>query len=156
MERKTAAMMGLSLLLMAILLTLIWSKNQSEQQDDALLRLKADPECDLHSGACHVDLPDGASLTLSITPGPIPLVKPLTIKVISHSVLPEKVMVDFKGVSMEMGPNHVVLNAVENGVYEAKGMLPVCIQSRMHWRADVYIQTADKTIVAGFPFITSR
>ncbi len=150
----------LSLVLIVVLLTLAYYKNQQAKSQQVLLQLTADRSCDLQKSDCTLKWPDG-EVTLSITPRPIPLVKPVQISVQlqfpkAEAPTVEAVVVDFKGTSMNMGPNNVKLGAEKNNTWTGSGMLAVCIRSRMEWQADVYLQTKQGIIIAPFIFVTHK
>jgi len=115
-----------------------------------------DRNCDLQKNACRLALPDGSLVTLSIEPRPIPLVKKFNIKVHTDADNIDTVAVDFKGTTMNMGPNNVVLDAISKEGYSGQGMLPVCIRNSMEWQADVYLQSKDGIIIAPFIFVTRK
>ena len=68
----------------------------------------------------------------------------------------DAVAVDFKGTTMNMGPNNVTLKNIQKGSYSGNGMLPVCIRNSMEWQADVYLQGKEGIIVAPFIFVTRK
>ncbi len=151
----------LSVVLIGVLLSLAYYKNQQAQSQQVLLRLTVDQSCDLQKSDCSLKWAEG-EITLSITPRPIPLVKPLQIAVQLKS-RPEAetkqvqgVTVDFKGTTMNMGPNNVKLIESAPNTWTGSGMLPVCIRNQMEWQADVYLQTEQGIIIAPFIFITRK
>ena len=155
----------LSVVLIGVLLSLAYYKNQQAKSQQVLLRLTVDQSCDLQKADCTLKWPEG-EVTLSITPRPIPLVKPIQIAVqlksrsVSESEPESKqiqgVTVDFKGTTMNMGPNNVKLTESSPNVWTGSGMLPVCIRNQMEWQADVYLQTEQGIIIAPFIFLTRK
>ncbi len=160
----------LSVILIAVLVSLAYYKNQQAKSQAIMLQLTADQSCDLQKTDCTLawdkgnlptakeDLsPAKGFVTLSITPRPIPLVKPIQISVqLKNLSNIEAVAVDFKGTTMNMGPNNVKLTLAENNTWRGSGMLPVCIRNQMEWQADVYLQTPQGIIVAPFIFLTRK
>lgn len=149
-------MLALSAVLIAILIGAAYYKTELARKSQVISMLEADKSCDLHKDACKLALPGGGEVVLAIEPRPIPLVKSIDIRVTTRSIAPEAVAVDFKGTTMNMGPNNVKLTTQENGIHTGKGMLPVCIRNRMEWQADVYLQTSEGIIVAPFIFETIK
>ncbi len=113
-------------------------------------------DCDLNRQVCRRSLPGGGELEFGITPRPIPLVSPLTLEVRVRGVEPEKVEVDFSGVTMNMGYNRPVLERVEKGLYRGEGFLPVCIRQRMDWEARVLLHLPGRVLAVPWRFDTIR
>lgn len=156
MEKRTLLMLAVSGLLIAALLFAGYYKVEMARKNNIIARVEPDKACDLQKKACSLALPNGGQVTLEIKPRPIPLVKNLKIKVHTNDIDAEAVSVDFKGTTMNMGPNNVTLKAQHPGLYGGQGMLPVCIRNSMEWQADVYVQTGEGIIVAPFIFVTRK
>jgi hypothetical protein len=116
------------------------------------LTLSPAPGCDLNKTACAAELPAGGRIELSITPQPIPLVKPLHVGVRIAGMTADKVEIDFSGLSMNMGYNRKTLIADAQGVHRGEAMLPVCVSGRMVWQATVVIETGRQRIAVPFLF----
>lgn len=112
--------------------------------------------CNLHTGPCSSYLSSGERIKLTIEPKPIPVIKPITIKVDIQGIKPLSVEVDFSGVDMNMGYNHVNLESQSEGVFIGQGVLPVCIHDTMSWEAKVLVQTENGLISAPYRFATSK
>ena len=110
------------------------------------------PGCDLNTRACAAELPAGGHLELSITPRPIPLVKPLQLIVRLSGMAADKLEIDFAGHSMNMGYNRQALVADGDGGYRGDAMLPVCVTGRMVWQATLLIDSARQKIAIPFLF----
>lgn len=154
MERRTLLMLIASTILMVTLLIAGYYKVELAKKNTILVRVEPDKSCDLQKEACRLKLPDGGEITLDIEPRPIPLVKIFKIIVKTSNINAEAVSVDFKGTTMNMGPNNVKLEAQQAEIYAGQGMLPVCIRNSMEWQADVYVQTKEGIFVAPFIFVT--
>lgn len=111
--------------------------------------------CDLHAGACRAVLPDGARLSFSITPRPIPLITPLDVEVRISGLTPDAIEVDFSSLEMNMGFNRPALAKEGAGVFRGKAVLPACVSERMTWRARVLMHTSDGTLAVPFTFVTT-
>ena len=149
-------MLALSGFLIIALLFAGYYKIEMAKKNTIIARIEPDKSCNLQLKACRLKLPDGGEVTLAIEPRPIPLVQTFKIKVETSDIDAEAISVDFKGTTMNMGPNNVTLKAQQAGLYSGKGMLPVCIRNSMEWQADVYIQTKDGIFVAPFIFVTTH
>lgn len=149
-------MLVLSGLLIVVMIFAAWYKTELAKKNNVISRIAADKSCDLQITACSLNVPDVGSVTLSIEPRPIPLVQNITIKVSTDAKDIETVAVDFKGTTMNMGPNNVTLKVQQPGIYAGQGMLPVCIRNSMEWQADVYLQTSSGVVVAPFLFVTRK
>ena len=110
--------------------------------------------CDLNAQACAAELPGGGRVELSITPRPIPVVKPLQVNARLVGVRAEAIEIDFAGVSMDMGENRLRLVADGDGSFSGTAMLPVCVSGRMTWQATLTLQIAgsQRRIAARFRF----
>ncbi|PVV21775.1 MAG: hypothetical protein B6D78_06785 [gamma proteobacterium symbiont of Ctena orbiculata] len=115
-----------------------------------------DPACDLRANGCTTQLNGGGSVTFSIQPRDIPVVKPLALRVDLAGIEAKSIAVDFSGVDMNMGFNRTQLSAQGDGVFSGKGMLPVCVWDAMEWEARVLIDTSQGLISVPYRFITVR
>ncbi len=141
---------------MAVLLFAGYYKIELARKNTILVQIEPDQSCDLQIMACTLKTPGGGEVTFNIQPKPIPLVQKFNIDVQINNMEVEAVSVDFKGTSMNMGPNNVKLKAENSVHYSGKGMLPVCIRNSMEWQADIYVQTREGIIIAPFIFVTSK
>lgn len=112
--------------------------------------------CDLHAAPCASTLPDGGRIELSLSPHPIPLLRPIAVTVRLQRLEARKVEVDFAGESMNMGFNRHQLQRQPDGSYAGNTVLPVCVTGRMAWRASVIVDTERDQVVAPFRFITAH
>lgn len=112
--------------------------------------------CPLTSGSCTSQLPNGSRVKLSLSPAPIPLVKPLHITVSIEGIDASLIEVVFIGINMDMGFNRTKLNVDTPNQFSGIGMLPVCIQQKMRWEAQVVIQTKNDKLSVPFHFSTQR
>ena len=156
MNKRTLLMSAVSGLLIITLVFISWYKVEQAKKNTIIAQLEVDRSCDLQQGDCSLTLPGGGSVTLSMAPRPIPLVQKFNIQVNTKGINVEAVAVDFKGTTMNMGPNNVTLSSLEKGVYSGIGMLPVCIRNSMEWQADVYLQGKEGITIAPFVFVTHK
>ncbi len=156
MNKRTILMSVVSGILIVSLAFISWYKLEQARKNTILAQVAIDKTCDLQKKDCRLSLPNGGGVTLSIEPRPIPLVKKFDIKVNVNGMDVEAVAVDFKGTTMNMGPNNVTLKLLEANNYSGQGMLPVCIRNSMEWQADVYLQGKDGIIIAPFIFVTHK
>jgi hypothetical protein len=116
------------------------------------LTLPPPKECDLNQQACTVDVPGGGSIKLSLTPRPIPVIKPIRIAVTVSGMGTKQVDLDFQGVQMNMGYNRVKLTKTDDDHYEGDATIPVCITGRMLWRATLMVEATTQRIAIPFLF----
>lgn len=148
--RTTAVFLGMILIAFASYTAVrLWQEQDSRYQ-------RTDPVsgCDLAVGPCRQAL-DGGVVSLSITPGPIPLMQPLTLEVGLVDVEVTAVVVEIRGLNMDMGLNRVRLQQQAPGVWSGETILPICSQRRMEWEAAVRLD-AGPGVEIPFPFSTTR
>ena len=116
------------------------------------LTLEPAAGCDLQHQSCHADVPGGGRIELSISPLPIPVIRPLHVTVTLSDLAAQSVVVDFAGVTMNMGLNRLDLVADGPGRYVGETSIPVCITGRMAWRATVQVETDRQRIAVPFLF----
>ncbi len=154
-------MLLISSCLIIILAIAGYYKIEMAKKSNIIARVELDKSCDLQEKPCQLKLPNGGEVTLSIEPRPIPLVQKFTIDVKTRNIDAEAISVDFKGTTMNMGPNSATLKLIQqsnpsSASFSGSGMLPVCIRNSMEWQADIYIQTSDGIYVAPFVFVTTH
>lgn len=98
--------------------------------------------CNLHQQTCTTTHGEQA-VTLSITPRPIPVAKPLDVTVTLKQIPAKQVALDISGLNMYMGYNRVTLKKTQPGVWQGKSMLAFCTNDTMQWQLTVLIDTAD-------------
>lgn len=120
----------------------------------AYQRLAGPSECDLRAGPCVQPVGDGR-LSFSITPATIPLMKTLELEVRTRGLKIDGVVVDIRGLNMDMGLNRTSLVRTADQVWRGETILPVCSQRRMMWEAAVQFD-AQGHFEVPFPFETNR
>lgn len=139
---------GLALAFLGLLtLGSLW-RAQGRPQGAPALAVSA---CDLNRGACQVELPGGGRLTAEITPRPIPVLKPLAVRLTVAGRRIDAVRLEFSGVEMDMGFNQSVLAATDGG-FVGTASLPVCVSGRMRWQAVFHIEGPDGRLDVPFQF----
>ncbi len=97
--------------------------------------------CDLHQGSCTKNLA-GGTVTLQVDPKPVKAMKDLFFRItLSGSLFAnaKTPYIDLGMPGMHMGPNRVLLESVEPGVYEGGGIIVRCPSGRRIWQATVVI-----------------
>jgi hypothetical protein len=156
MDRNFIVLLIASAVLLASLGGVAWYKNQLNTPLEITAQAEVDDSCDINLKACSLTISNAGQVSFSITPKPIPLVSDLSLLVKTSLKDIKQVMVDFKGIDMEMGPNQVILKKNADGDFYGKGMLPVCIRYSMNWKASVYIETKSGLYVAPYIFETHK
>lgn len=99
--------------------------------------------CDLHQQTCTSEL-KGRSVSLKISPHPIPIARPLGIEVLLKNIDAEKIELDISGINMYMGYNRVPLTATQQpGRYIGTSMLAFCTNKKMEWQITLMIHQKD-------------
>ena len=115
--------------------------------------------CDLHRQPCVAVLSGGgrnATIELSVTPRPIPMIRPLRLKVTVTGIEARKIEVDFAGKDMNMGYNRPALVSEEPGRFIGQTTLPVCVTGEMAWKITVLVETDRERIAAPFLFYSNQ
>lgn len=142
-----------------------WLQGQGESVNAAVQTVIVDTaSCDLNRQACTARWPDGETLTLSLAPRPVPLVKTLHSEVtlsagLAAAVKRTPLQLDFNGTEMDMGINRSLLEAPHAGDdarFEGKGMLPICVTGSMRWQAEVQVPATTGPRRAIFRFATGH
>lgn len=155
-EKKTGNLWTIvALLTLAIILTVSY-KLKDLLKPGVTLSAEIDPSCDLRSGECTSNLPNGGKVTFSMTPRDLPILRPLKLDVNIEGVDASKVDIDFVGIDMEMGYNRPSLESKGAGQFEGKTIIPVCVRSRMEWEARVLVKTDKGLMMAPFRFHTTK
>ncbi|WP_178862235.1 hypothetical protein [Thiomicrorhabdus cannonii] len=99
-------------------------------------------ECSLHQQSCTVTQ-GNASVTLKISPHPIPIAKPLGIEADINGLPAQKVELDISGINMYMGYNRVTLTSTKPNRFVGTSMLAFCTNQTMQWQITVIIHQPD-------------
>ncbi len=145
----------IAFLLLAILLTVSY-KLKDILKPGITSTIALDENCDLRKGKCTSDLPGGGSVSFSISPAHIPILRPLQLEVEIAGAEVSGVEVDIIGLGMEMGYNRSSLSAITKMNYTGDTILPVCVRSKMEWEARVLIQTKKGVVMVPFQFYTLK
>jgi len=136
------------ILLLLSLLAMLSLTGCSPQEKSNIVQWQGDKECDLHTNICIVKN-GSASVTLKISPNPIPIARPLKVEALIENIEAEKVELDISGVNMYMGYNRVQLkprtSTDKKTLYKGSSMLAFCTLQEMTWQITVMIHQADGT-----------
>lgn len=104
--------------------------------------------CDLHQQTCQAEQ-GAATVSLNITPQPIPIAKPLQINAVLKGLTAEKLELDISGINMYMGYNRVQLHAdsEQTGHYKGSSMLAFCTNEVMQWQLTLLAHQADGSVI---------
>jgi hypothetical protein len=131
-----------------------WAARYWQAGKPAYQRLSGPADCRLEAGPCEAVLASG-EVRASIDPLGIPLMTTLTLAVDLDAIDAENVIVDIRGLNMDMGLNRTRLARDAAGTWRGETILPVCSQRRMEWEAAVQIDGAAR-IEVPFRFHTVR
>ncbi|WP_018875915.1 MULTISPECIES: hypothetical protein [unclassified Thioalkalivibrio] len=119
-------------------------------------------DCDLNAGPCSADHPAGGTLTLGITPRPVPMLQPLELTLELDPAArgnlgePEALELDLAGVEMYMGFQRPRLEHTGGGRYVGETTLPICTTEAMTWAATVMPAGDADAARVQFRFVTRR
>lgn len=151
-QKKRLLFSFLSLLFFVLLLISMSGCNQDTAQAELW---PMDKTCDLHTQACTAS--NGtASVTLKISPSPIPIARPLGIEVELSGLKPTEVQLDISGVNMYMGYNRVPLSSKKPGNWVGTSMLAFCTAEKMEWQITLMMTVDGKQIQVPFYLETSN
>ncbi|GKT13035.1 MAG: hypothetical protein ISEC1_P2029 [Thiomicrorhabdus sp.] len=117
----------------------------NKEPDEKIALWPMKEECDLHYEACTSKMGD-STVSLKISPDPIPVAKPLGIELKLTNLEAEKIELDISGANMYMGYNRVTLTPTgEPGRYVGTSMLAFCTTSKMQWKVTLIIHQKNHT-----------
>jgi len=154
MKHKVSTLWVVAVAMLVALVAVVVIKKMEQSTAAIIDTAVLNPDCDLHQGTCSLSLPDLGSVSLSITPRPIPVIKPIQVTVQTQGFAAKAVTVDFNGVNMNMGINHYRLIQQGTEQFVGESILPVCVRNRMSWQADVQVETEKGSYVFPFRFDT--
>ena len=155
-SKKAANLWSVVALLALLLLLTVSYKLKDILKPGVAESAPLNESCDLRNGLCSSKLPGGGTVTFSIAPKTIPILRPLKLDVKVEGVEASQVEVDFTGIGMDMGYNRPQLEPVTKHEYMGKAILPVCVRSRMDWEAKVLLETDRGLVMAPFRFYTEK
>ncbi len=113
--------------------------------------------CDLQQGECTASDGQGHSVTLQLSPHPIPVMQPMTVEMHGSALMQaQQVQVVVEGVNMDMGFQRAMLTPAGNAAWQGQFTLPICSTEQMQWQLTAMVQTPSQAFRAVFPFITRR
>ncbi|WP_017942969.1 MULTISPECIES: hypothetical protein [unclassified Thioalkalivibrio] len=119
-------------------------------------------DCDLNAAPCSAPHPAGGTLTLAITPRPVPMLQPLGLTLELDAAAraslgePEALELDLAGVEMYMGFQRPRLEHTGDGRYTGETTLPICTTEAMTWAATVMPAGDPDAARVQFRFVTRR
>ena len=95
--------------------------------------------CNIQKQSCTQTVGD-RTVELDITPKPVKAMEELTFRVsIAGEALKKPPHIDLGMPAMEMGPNKVTMEKVEDSVYEGTGVIVRCPSGKTIWEAEVTV-----------------
>ncbi len=155
-EKRKGNLWAIVSLLTLVLLLVVSYKLKDMLKPGVAATAELNESCDLRKGPCTTQLPGGGTVSFSISPKDIPILRPLKIEVKVEGAEVTEAEVDFTGIGMDMGYNRPKLEPVEKQYFMGKAILPVCVRSKMDWEAKVLLQTNRGLIMAPFRFFTKK
>lgn len=155
-SKKTVNLWTTVALLALVLLLVVSYKLKDMLKPSVAATAELDESCDLHKAPCTSKLPGGGSVTFSLSPKEIPILRPLQIDVKFEGVEVSEAEVDFTGIGMDMGYNRPQLEPITKNQFKGKAILPVCVRTKMDWEARILLQTERGLLMAPFRFFTLK
>lgn len=143
-------LVDLNFALLVLLLVVIGYKLSPTLMPVTTTTVVADHGCNLHTGPCSANLPDGRTLKIEISPHPLPVVRPMQLRVELDGPAPQAIDADLAGIGMAMGLNRIRLRPDSDGAYIGETSLTVCLTGVMRWQLTLLISTGPAVI--GIPF----
>lgn len=116
--------------------------------------IKQDKNCDLLQANCTINLSNNQSVTFSVSPKHIPLMKPLTFEAITTNIHKNSLNLKIYATNMNMGIHNFTLSKIAPNRYKGTGILPTCIVGDMVWNADITSKEFLNKKAARFTFKT--
>jgi hypothetical protein len=123
------------------------------------IRIAPPATCNLHRATCVVEI-EGGRLELSLSPKPVPLIRPITIEVRTVGLAIRRIDADFTGLDMNMGYNRPQLLPIDaslpagEALFRSETNLPVCITDSMNWELSLLVETKTGSFLIPFRFTT--
>ncbi|VAW49418.1 hypothetical protein MNBD_GAMMA03-2143 [hydrothermal vent metagenome] len=112
---------------------------QSSPENTTVWPTKTIENCNLNYQVCTAHQ-EKQSVSLKISPDPVPIAIPLGVELSIQNIPAEKVELDISGVNMYMGYNRVTLIPDgDNGRYVGGTMLAFCTTEKMQWKITILI-----------------
>ncbi|MBF6057595.1 MULTISPECIES: hypothetical protein [Thiomicrorhabdus] len=127
----------------------------SSQNDTNIEQWQSNKKCNLHKEACSVTHGD-QTVTLRIDPHPIPIARPLGIRVATDNISPQAIELDISGINMYMGYNRTSLQSTKPNFWVGTSMLAFCTSERMEWQLTLMLKDKDKQIQIPFYLETTN
>ncbi|MBT3276601.1 hypothetical protein [Candidatus Thioglobus sp.] len=150
MKSKSALVIVLTALFIASGYAYQWMVERSITHDIKVT------ECQISTSICMVSLGGGKSIEFDITPRGIPTTQALSLRVLTHGLDADEVLVSFEGIEINHHLPPYILNKVGVGQYVGKGFLSLCVLDTMHWLAHVSIQEDGVIWRISLPFKTHK
>lgn len=99
-------------------------------------------KCDLNQGECKALSAQGQSISLQLTPRPVPILKPIQIEAQLQGFLakPEQIQVVLEGLNMYMGMQRAWLKpSANNDQYTGTLQIPSCQEHDMQWKVTLLL-----------------
>lgn len=147
-----------------LLLATAWMLAERYLNDGAPMGLPVvlPEDCDLNAGPCTAKRARGGTITLDISPRPVPMLRELELRLMldepARAALgtPDTLELDLAGVEMFMGYQRPALEHAGEGRYHGTTTLPVCVTESMTWAATAMPSGAPDEAFAQFRFVTAR
>jgi hypothetical protein len=129
-----------------------WYQDYIEKNDASQLIFFPDAYFDFKKHTSSSQLSNGEEIQLFLEAMPIPALAPLNIKVKLKNLRVVDASIEFKGIDLPMGKNHISLKVQPDGSFIGNTLLPTALHPKMAWRTFVHLKTADNHFVAPFYF----
>lgn len=136
-KKRFFMLLGIEVLIVVLITLFFLLDFDNLFSSDDIAFVDPNPPCDLREKTCKVELSKTQSVSLSVSPKGIPLMKPLSFVVDAKGVKSDTLEIKIYAINMEMGTHKLTLKRVSGDRFEGKQVLPTCIVGGMIWNADI-------------------
>ncbi|SEI46861.1 hypothetical protein SAMN05421831_102185 [Allopseudospirillum japonicum] len=158
MTQSKSSHWRLNLLMLLTLMTLVvagWYLIEHTQEISIEPQVRWFPpetDCALETqGSCESQI-HSAKVRLTVPPNSLKVLTPIPIEVHTELAKVQEVILDFQGRDMYMGINRYPLSRKSDHLYTGEGILSICTDEDMVWRARILFKTPQGWLGTWFDF----
>jgi len=113
-------------------------------------------DCQISKSSCSVEIAQGKSLTIDISPKGMIATKPMDINVNFKGITADEVMMQFEGVEIDHNLPNYYFDEINLNHFYTKGFISLCTLRSMNWFANLIFYSDGALWKVSFPFETHR